>query len=44
MVILKEHGIVAIGKNLDEASLLSEFIEESAKIQFVKRVLMANRL
>ncbi len=44
VVILKEHGIVSLGKNLDEASLLSEFIEESAKTQFVKRVLMANRL
>ena len=44
VVILKEHGIVSIGKNLDEASLLSEFIEESAKTQFVKKVLMANRL
>jgi L-fuculose-phosphate aldolase len=44
VLILKEHGIVSVGKNLDEASLLSEFIEESAKTQFVKRVLMANRL
>lgn len=44
VVILKEHGIVSIGENLDEASLLSEFIEESAKTQFVKKVLMANRL
>jgi L-fuculose-phosphate aldolase len=44
VVILKEHGIVSIGKNLDEASLLSEFIEDSAKTQFVKRVLMSNRL
>jgi L-fuculose-phosphate aldolase len=44
VVILKEHGIVSVGKNLDYASLLSEFIEESAKTQFVKRVLMSNRL
>ena len=44
VLILKEHGIVSVGKNLDEASLLSEFIEESAKTQFVKRVLMSNRL
>jgi L-fuculose-phosphate aldolase len=39
IVLLKEHGLVALGENLDEATLLAEFIEESAKIQFVKRVL-----
>ena len=44
VLVLKEHGLVSIGKNLDEASLLSEFIEESAKTQFIKKVLMANRL
>lgn len=44
IVVLKKHGVVAIGKNLEEATLLSEFIEESAKIQFVKSTLMANRL
>ncbi|MDD3985509.1 MAG: class II aldolase/adducin family protein [Methanobacterium sp.] len=43
IVVLKKHGVVAIGKNLDEATLLSEFIEESAKIQFIKTILMANR-
>jgi L-fuculose-phosphate aldolase len=43
-IILKDHGIVALGKNLDEASLLAEFIEESAKTQFIKQILMANRL
>jgi L-fuculose-phosphate aldolase len=41
VVVLKGHGIVAIGKNLDEASLLAEFIEDSAKTQFVKQVLSA---
>jgi L-fuculose-phosphate aldolase len=39
VVLLKEHGLVALGENLDEATLLAEFIEESAKIQFVKRIL-----
>jgi L-fuculose-phosphate aldolase len=43
-IILKDHGVVALGKNLDEASLLAEFIEESAKTQFIKQILMANRL
>ncbi len=38
-VVLKRHGLVAIGENLDEAALLAEFIEDSAKIQFVKKVL-----
>jgi len=44
IIILKGHGVVALGENLDEACLLAEFIEESAKIQFVKRILVANRL
>ena len=39
VVILKGHGVVAVSKNLDDATLLAEFIEESAKIQFVKKVL-----
>ncbi len=39
VVVLKGHGIVAIGKNLDEASLLAEFIEDSAKTQFVRQLL-----
>lgn len=39
ILILKGHGVVALGENLDEASLLAEFIEDSAKIQFVKKVL-----
>ena len=43
-IILKDHGVVALGKNLDEASLLAEFVEESAKTQFIKQILMANRL
>ena len=39
VVILKGHGIVALGKNLEEASILAEFVEQSAKTQFIKRVL-----
>ncbi len=42
-VVLKNHGMVALGENLDEATLLAEFIEESAKIQFIKKILMSNR-
>lgn len=39
IVVLKRHGVVATGKNLDEAALLAEFIEDSAKIQLVKKIL-----
>jgi len=42
VVVLKNHGMVAVGENLDEASLLAEFVEDSAKIQFVKKILMSN--
>lgn len=40
VVLLKGHGVVALGKNLDEAVLLAEFIEDSAKIQLVKKILI----
>lgn len=39
VVILKKHGVVAAGENLFEAALLAEFVEETAKTQFVARVL-----
>jgi L-fuculose-phosphate aldolase len=39
VVILENHGVVATGKNLSEASLLAEFVEETAKTQFVARIL-----
>ncbi len=39
VVILKNHGLVATGKNLLEATLLAEFVEETAKTQFISRVL-----
>ena len=42
IVILKNHGVVACSKNLDEAALLTEFVEESAKIQFVTKLIGAN--
>lgn len=38
-VILKTHGVVAAGVNLDEAILLAEFIEHIARIQFISHVL-----
>jgi L-fuculose-phosphate aldolase len=39
IVLLKKHGVVACGDNLDTASLLAGFVEETAKIQFVSRLL-----
>ncbi len=39
VVLLKRHGVVACGENLDDASLLVEFVEETAKIQFVSSLL-----
>lgn len=39
VLILKNHGVVATGKNLFEAALLAEFVETTAKTQFVSRVL-----
>lgn len=38
-VILKNHGVVAAGPNLDEAILLAEYIEHIARIQFISHVL-----
>jgi L-fuculose-phosphate aldolase len=35
IIILKNHGIVTTGLNVQEAADLAEFVEESAKTQFV---------
>ena len=35
VLVLKNHGIICVGKNLKEAESLAVFIEESAKTQFV---------
>ena len=39
MLILKNHGVIAIGIDLDEAAILAEFVESSAKTSFVARIL-----
>jgi len=39
VVILKNHGLVAAGVDLDEAAILAEFIEDIAKTQFIANVL-----
>ena len=39
VLILKEHGIITTGLNLDEATDLAEFVEYSAKTQFITNML-----
>ncbi|MCC7554202.1 MAG: class II aldolase/adducin family protein [Methanobacteriaceae archaeon] len=38
-LVLKDHGIIAIGKNLEEAAELVEFVEDIAKTQFISYML-----
>lgn len=37
--LLKDHGVIAIGKNIDEATLLCEYIEGIAKTQYITHTL-----
>jgi L-fuculose-phosphate aldolase len=39
VIILKNHGLIGIGKTLEEARDIVEFVEATAKIQFVSIVL-----
>ncbi len=39
VLILKNHGVLAVGLDLDEAALLAEFTESSAKTGFVASLL-----
>jgi L-fuculose-phosphate aldolase len=39
VVLLNGHGVVTTGPSIDQASILAEFVEETAKIQFVVRML-----
>jgi L-fuculose-phosphate aldolase len=39
VIILKNHGLIALGKNIEEAKDLAEFVEAIAKIQFVSNLL-----
>ena len=38
-VLLKDHGVITVGKNIDEATLLCEYIEGIAKTQYITHVL-----
>ncbi len=39
VALLKNHGVVCCGPNLQEAVQLSEFVEENAKLQFISYLL-----
>ena len=39
MLVLKNHGVICVGKDLNETESLAIFIEESAKTQFVSYML-----
>ncbi|MDR2544985.1 MAG: class II aldolase/adducin family protein [Methanobrevibacter sp.] len=39
VLILKNHGIISVGPNIEEAADLSEFVEGIAKTQFVSAIL-----
>ena len=39
VLVLKNHGVICVGKNLKEAKMLAAFVEESAKTQFITYLL-----
>ena len=39
VLVLKNHGVICVGKNLKEAESLAIFVEESAKTQFISLML-----
>ena len=39
VLILKNHGVICVNENLQEAKLLAVFVEETAKTQFVTYML-----
>lgn len=39
VLLLRNHGVVAVGLDIDEATLLAEFVESSAKTGFVIQLL-----
>lgn len=38
-VLMKDHGVTCVGKNINEATLLCEYIEAIAKTQYITHVL-----
>ncbi|KZX14617.1 L-fuculose phosphate aldolase [Methanobrevibacter cuticularis] len=39
VLILKKHGVLSTGSNIEEACLLAEFVEDMAKTQFISNML-----
>lgn len=39
VLILKNHGVISVGENLEEAFSLADFVEEIAKTQFITHTL-----
>jgi L-fuculose-phosphate aldolase len=39
VVILKGHGVVTTSASIDDAVVLAEIVEETAKVQFLARLL-----
>lgn len=39
VILLKNHGVICVGENIDEATLLCEYIEGIAKTQYITHVL-----
>ena len=39
VLILKNHGVISTGKNIEEACSLAEFVEDIAKTQFISHTL-----
>lgn len=38
-ILLKDHGLIAVGEDIDEATLLCEYVEGIAKTQYITHVL-----
>ena len=38
-ILLKDHGVITVGKDIDEATLLCEYVEGIAKTQYITHVL-----
>ena len=43
VILLKDHGVVCLGNSLEEASELAEFLEDTAKTQFISYILNIKR-
>ena len=38
-ILLKDHGLIAVGEDIDEATLLCEYVEGIAKTQYITHIL-----